>query len=401
MYTVSVLQRERIRLFVTEILAWYKRHRRTLPWRDITETDPLERLYKILVSEIMLQQTQVPRVIHAYRRFLETFPSITKLAQASNADVILAWRGMGYNSRALRLRDAARVIEGRKGTIRHGKGIKGEKEEKGSMEDIKKKNGRNVCRQRNSALHDSAFSIPYSHIPMSMTDLMALPGVGHYTAAAVRNFAFHLPTACIDTNIRRILHRTFVGPERADGTWQKDDTYLLALAEEILQEVLSSTPLSTSTTSSASITFSTSTTSSTSITSDWHAALMDYGSMVQTKSNPRWDICPLSAKGIMKTTKMSFERSMKLLAQTRRNTKVRREPGREVAGRFVPNRIFRGRIIDVLRDEPKGCTFAKIGSHICVDWNQVEHEQWLTGLLERLIEDRLIAQRRNRYALAQ
>src|SRR3989338_7349633 len=103
-------QNERIQAFVTIIWKWYSIHKRSLPWRDLPDTDPTERAYKVLVSEIMLQQTQVPRGMIIYRRFLESFPTLRDLASASNRDVLLSWRGMGYNSRALRLRDAAREI---------------------------------------------------------------------------------------------------------------------------------------------------------------------------------------------------------------------------------------------------------------------------------------------------
>ena len=101
---------ERTEKFVDEIWSWYARHKRTLPWRDLAIKNDTERAYRILVSEVMLQQTQVSRVIVIYKRFLRQFPKLEDLAAASNRDVILAWRGMGYNSRALRLRNAARTI---------------------------------------------------------------------------------------------------------------------------------------------------------------------------------------------------------------------------------------------------------------------------------------------------
>src|SRR3989344_7568651 len=98
---------ERIELFCETIWEWYARHKRELPWRDLSDSDPTARAYKILVSEVMLQQTQVIRVKIVFRDFLEKFPKIADVSSASNRDVLLAWRGMGYNSRALRLRDAA------------------------------------------------------------------------------------------------------------------------------------------------------------------------------------------------------------------------------------------------------------------------------------------------------
>jgi A/G-specific adenine glycosylase len=112
-------------------------------------------------------------MIIVFKRFLEQFPTLSDLADASNKEVIIAWRGMGYNSRALRLRDAARWIRDRD----------------------------RVRNEYNPS--------PNPVFPSSMEELQTIPGIGHYTAGAIRNFAFGIPTPCIDTNIRRILHRVF------------------------------------------------------------------------------------------------------------------------------------------------------------------------------------------------
>ena len=101
------------RKFCEEIWHWFSVHKRALPWRDLEIADDTQRAYMILVSEIMLQQTQVSRVEVIFRRFLREFPTIHDLAKASNAQVIRSWRGMGYNSRALRLRDATKLIVGK------------------------------------------------------------------------------------------------------------------------------------------------------------------------------------------------------------------------------------------------------------------------------------------------
>src|SRR3982751_4053185 len=119
-------------LFASRLLAWFHVHARALPWRDTR--DP----YAILVSEVMLQQTQVERVIPRFARFLERWPTIQALASASVADVIVEWQGLGYNRRALNLHRAARAV------ARHG----------------------------------------------WPDDLTQLPGVGPYTASAIDNFAF-------------------------------------------------------------------------------------------------------------------------------------------------------------------------------------------------------------------
>jgi A/G-specific adenine glycosylase len=132
------------------LIAWYGEHRRDLPWRG--NRDP----YAILVSEVMLQQTQVARVIPRYTRWLERWPTAAGLAAASTAEVIVEWQGLGYNRRAVNLQRAARVV----------------------------------------AEHDWP------------DDLTELPGIGPYTAAAVGNFAFGRDVLPLDTNVRRVTERT-------------------------------------------------------------------------------------------------------------------------------------------------------------------------------------------------
>jgi A/G-specific adenine glycosylase len=132
------------------LLTWFRENARPLPWRETR--DP----YAILVSEVMLQQTQVERVIPRWRDWLERWPSATALAAASPADVIVAWQGLGYNRRAINLHRAARIVA-----------------ERGWPE-----------------------------------DLTELPGVGEYTAAAVGNFAFGRDVLPVDTNVRRVQERT-------------------------------------------------------------------------------------------------------------------------------------------------------------------------------------------------
>ena len=132
------------------LLAWYVRNGRDLPWRHTR--DP----YAILVSEVMLQQTQVDRVVPRYVRWLERWPTAPALAAATAADVIVEWQGLGYNRRALNLHRAARAVT-----------------ERGWPD-----------------------------------DLAELPGVGPYTAAAIANFAFGRDVLPVDTNVRRVQQRT-------------------------------------------------------------------------------------------------------------------------------------------------------------------------------------------------
>jgi len=134
------------------LLSWYHAHQRSFPWRG--ETDP----YLILVSEVMLQQTQAPRVVPFYERFVTRFPTASSLASADLKDVLVLWAGLGYNSRALRLREAAKMVES-------------------------------------------------GGWPKTPETLAELPGVGPYTAAAVASFAFGTTVPAIDTNLRRILSR--------------------------------------------------------------------------------------------------------------------------------------------------------------------------------------------------
>ncbi len=338
---------ERIHRFTQEIWAWYARHKRTLPWRDLAITDATERAYCVLVSEIMLQQTQVPRVIIIYKRFTDQFPTLQALAQASNKEVIIAWRGMGYNSRALRLRDAAKMIA----------------EEFGGV------------------------------FPSDLESLRSIKGIGAYTAGAIRNFAFGIPTPCVDTNIRRVLHRTFVGPENADGTWEKDDKWLVALASDVLEAALVMERSQKPETKNQKLLRS---------TADWHAALMDFGSLVQTKRNPRWDICPLTKHGIMVTTPEMWRKYASEKPETKnQKPKTPSEPGRLVGSVFVPNRIFRGRIVEQLRDVDHGLSLNEIGKRITVDWNTREHKKWLAGLLKKLEQDRMIVSQSASYRLAE
>ncbi|MCI0620972.1 MAG: A/G-specific adenine glycosylase [Acidobacteria bacterium] len=137
------------------LLKWYEEHQRNLPWRHTT--DP----YSVWISEVMLQQTQVQTVIPYYLRFLEHFPTIAVLARAETDQLLRVWAGLGYYSRARNLHKAARVIVERFG----GK------------------------------------------FPENYADVLALPGVGRYTAAAIVSIAFGQPYAVLDGNVSRVLAR--------------------------------------------------------------------------------------------------------------------------------------------------------------------------------------------------
>src|SRR5216110_499871 len=162
------------------LLAWYAVEQRPLPWR-ITD-DP----YAILVSEVMLQQTQVDRVLPKYAQFLAAFPTLADLAAASTADVITVWAPLGYNRRAVSLQSIARQV-------------------------MSEYEGR---------------------IPDTIDELLKLKGVGRYTAGAIACFAYRKQVATVDTNIRRVLHRIFLGLEFPEQ--KLSDANMLTFAEQIL-----------------------------------------------------------------------------------------------------------------------------------------------------------------------
>ncbi len=146
-----------IQSFQKEILSWYKKNKRDLPWRHTR--DP----YKILISEVMSQQTQLSRVMPKYTEWLKAFPDLESLAKASTRDVLLHWSGLGYNRRALYLHRLAQIIL----TDLHGE------------------------------------------FPRTEKELRQLPGIGEYTARAILCLAFNEQVAVVDTNVRKVILTKF------------------------------------------------------------------------------------------------------------------------------------------------------------------------------------------------
>lgn len=144
-----------------KLSAWFAANARELPWRSTR--DP----YAILVSEVMLQQTQVDRVLPYYTRFLEKYPTVQELAEAPTAEVIRLWAGLGYNRRAVNLQRAAQVIV-------------------------------------------AEFA---GEFPQTVESLRKLPGIGPYTAGAIAAFAFEQDAAFLDTNMRRVVARVVFGAD--------------------------------------------------------------------------------------------------------------------------------------------------------------------------------------------
>lgn len=195
--TSKVLTENEIKTFRDHVYRYYGLHGRDLPWRRTTNP------YHILVSEIMLQQTQVERVFEKYGAFIDRFPDFPFLAAAGLKDVLSAWQGMGYNRRALALKRLAEIV-----TARH--------------------NG---------------------DLPRTVEALSELPGIGKTTAGEILAFAFDLPTAFIETNIRRVFIHHFFPNE----TTVKDQE-IMPLVEATLDRDNPRT---------------------------WYYALMDYGSMLK------------------------------------------------------------------------------------------------------------------------
>jgi A/G-specific adenine glycosylase len=201
-----------LRTFQARLLRWFRQNGRDLPWRKTR--DP----YKILVSEVMLQQTQVDRVRGYYARFLREYPTIRDLAAAHPARVRESWEGLGYYARARNLHATARAV---------------------------------------TEQHDGRF-------PRRLDEVMALPGVGRYTAGAVVSFAYGDPAPALDTNVRRVLTRVFV--RRAAKSAAKLDRRMWALAATVIppKQVWA-----------------------------FNQAIMDFGATVCTARNPKCGICPM------------------------------------------------------------------------------------------------------------
>ena len=154
--------------FIRKLLAWYAHAARDLPWRKTR--DP----YRVAVSEFMLQQTQVRRVLEYYPRFVKRFPTLEKLARAQPKAVREAWEGLGYYARASNLHALSRVVR---------------KDYDGTL-------------------------------PETPQELQKLPGVGPYTAGAIATFAYEKPVAAVDTNVRRVIQRAFLGARSREQSVQ-------------------------------------------------------------------------------------------------------------------------------------------------------------------------------------
>lgn len=255
---------EKVKRFQAHIFEWWEVNARNLPWRE----DPTP--YNVLISEVMLQQTQVNRVIPKYQEFLEAFPNIESLANADTKTLLKVWSGLGYNRRALWLREAANQI------------------------------------------------LERGEFPRSDDELRSLKGIGPYTSRSILIFAFNENLAAVDTNIRRV----FIASGFAEECTSEKE--LQEIAESLLPKGRAS---------------------------DWHNALMDYGS----------DVLTAAATGIAPTSKQPrFEGS---------------------------SRQIRGKVLQLLTDS-KSMDLETIHSELKIDsCNEIDLKRILSGLIsDELIE---------------
>ena len=289
------------------ILRWYEHAGREFPWRSIDSSGGLDP-WAILVSEIMLQQTQTARVVDLLPRFLERYPDPAACARATNSEMIVAWKGLGYNNRAIRLRDAARQIRDR---------------------------------------HEG-------RVPQDLEDLLALPGIGRYTAEAILCFAFGAQIALLEVNTIRVLSRIFHRCYDASGLLEP--RALEHLASGIMPEGRAY---------------------------DWNQALMDFGATICRAQVPRCRECPLSSHCLSAGSVDSREYYHKAVVQRSREVRL--------LGR--PIRLWRGWVIEKLRTRPTGISILALEEICAQEYDTVATEGdrgWLIPVIEALGRDRLV-----------
>ena len=224
------------RAFSRQLLTWYARHKRRLPWRDVP--DP----YAIWVSEIMLQQTQVETVIPYYQRWLARFPTVQALAEAPLNDVLAAWEGLGYYARARNLQRAAQTVVSERG----------------------------------------------GGLPQTVADLLALPGIGRYTAGAIASIAFGVDAPVLDGNVKRVLARVF--DIQSDVKTPAGSQELWTLAEGLVPPGQAG---------------------------DYNQALMDLGATVCTPRAPACERCPVRGLCAARRLGVQLQRPVKAARRAR------------------------------------------------------------------------------------
>lgn len=280
-------QLEKKRQFNKLLFSWHKKHYRAMPWRDTSVP------YKILVSEIMLQQTQVERVRQKYAEFIKKFPTVEVLARASLGEVLILWSGLGYNRRAKYLHECAKEV-------------------------VREYNGK---------------------FPRTYDELILLPGIGRSTAGALLAFSFGADTPMIDTNIRRILIRTFFANNLSKLSFDKfpSDAELYSFAASLIPRGKGRM---------------------------WNYAMLDLGASYCTARNHS-DECPL----------MRFHGPVADFEYKKPQNKFKDSP-----------RYYRGQIIKLLSREGSLAVSKLPGL-----FAKTEHE--VTSILEGLLKERLIKRR--------
>jgi len=273
--------------YAAPVLAWFARHARDLPWRAPGTTP-----WSVLVSEIMLQQTPVARVVPAHQEWLARWPTPAALAAEPTGEAIRQWGTLGYPRRALRLHETATIL-----TARHG-----------------------------------------GTVPADVEVLLALPGIGRYTAAAVASFAFGQRHAVLDTNVRRVLARLVAGQPPLPAA--------PSVAERRLAEsLLPAEPLAAA---------------------RWSVAVMELGALVCTAASPRCTACPVARDCAWLAAGQPAEAA-----------------GRPAQRYDGTNRQCRGRLLAVLRDSGSPASQA--------DFDAVWTDQaQLARALDELVADGLV-----------
>lgn len=277
------------------ILAWFDEHARDLPWRSDSATP-----WSVMVSEFMLQQTPVSRVLPVHEIWLQRWPTPADLASEPAGEAVRAWGRLGYPRRALRLHAAAQAI-----VAHHG-----------------------------------------GEVPASYADLIALPGIGDYTAAAVASFAFGGHHAVLDTNVRRVFARAVAGqefPAQSVTRAERD------LAESLLPDATAAA---------------------------WAVAVMELGALVCTAKSPACTRCPV----------------LDQCAWVAAGRPAYDGPPRRGQAWAGTDRMVRGRLLGVLRDAEGSVSKARLD----VVWDDALQRE---RCLETLIADGLVETVGDRYAL--
>lgn len=292
---------KRLHTAVDELLEWYKHNQRDFVWRKL-RLNP----YTIMVSEFMLQQTQAAMIEKHLPRFLKLFPDIKTLATASTSDVLRAWQGLGYNRRALNLHRAAQAL------------------------------------------------VQLKRFPQTQEELIALPGIGRYTSAAILAFAFNNDIAVVDVNIERVLSRI----------WKRMTTHASVLPMKEIEALdLAILPAGRS--------------------GEWHGALMDIGSTICTKRNPKCAECPL----------LDHCASGKYFLRYPEASQLRPAAAKERKYQGQPRRIWRGRVLKTIVGQGP-ITEKAIVAHL-----QSSSDVPVKEILKALVEEGFVEKERTGYRL--